>query len=78
MAYAEIIEEAKTLSEYSASEVLYFIKFLKAKESKKSNERKSNLLAGGLIFMSEDFDETPDCFNRISKNIKKEASLYNT
>ena len=62
MAYAEIIEEAKTLSEYSASEVLDFIKFLKAKESKKSNERKSNLLAGGLIFMSEDFDETPDCF----------------
>ena len=60
MAYAEIIEEAKTLSEYSASEVLDFIKFLKAKESKKSNERKSNLLAGGLIYMSEDFDETPD------------------
>ena len=62
MAYAEIIEEAKTLSEYSASEVLDFIKFLKAKESRMSNERKSNLLAGGLIFMSEDFDETPDCF----------------
>lgn len=62
MAYAEIIEEAKTLSDNSASEVLDFIKFLKAKEGKNKTERKSNLLAGGLLFMAEDFDETPDCF----------------
>jgi hypothetical protein len=38
MAYAEIIEEAKTLSDNSASEVLDFIKFLKAKEEKKKTE----------------------------------------
>ena len=62
MAYAEIIEEAKTLSDNSASEVLDFIKFLKAKEEKNKTERKSNLLAGGLLFMAEDFDETPECF----------------
>ena len=62
MAYAEIIEEAKTLSDYSASEVLDFIKFLKAKEEQTKTERKSNLLAGGLLFMADDFDETPDCF----------------
>lgn len=62
MAYAEIIEEAKTLSDISASEVLDFIKFLKAKEEKNRTERRSNLLAGGLLFMAEDFDETPECF----------------
>ena len=28
----------------------------------KIKERKSNLLAGGLHYMSEDFDNTPDCF----------------
>ncbi len=62
MAYAEIIEEAKDLSENSAAVVLDFIKFLKSKESHINTERKSNLLAGGLVFMSDDFDETPDCF----------------
>ena len=62
MAYAEIIEEAKTLSDNSASEVLDFIKFLKAKEEKNKKERKSNLLAGGLLFMADNFDETPDIF----------------
>ena len=62
MAYAEIIEEAKTLSDNSASEVLDFIKFLKAKEKKTKKERKSNLLAGGLLFMADNFDETPDIF----------------
>ena len=62
MAYAEIVEAAKDLSEYSAAEVLDFIKFLKAKETRNGSERKSNLLAGGLVFMADDFDETPDCF----------------
>ena len=61
MAYADIIEEAKGLSERSSSEVLDFIMYLKEKEKKSKNERKSNLLAGGLLFMSDDFDETPDC-----------------
>lgn len=40
----------------------HIIRFLKAKEEKKKTERKSNLLAGGLIYIADDFDETPDCF----------------
>ena len=62
MAYAEIIKEAKGLSEESSHEVLDFILFLKAKEKNKVTERKSNLLKGKLKFMADDFDETPDCF----------------
>ena len=62
MAYAELIEEARGLSESSVYEVIDFIKFLKAKEAKPTKERKSNLLAGGLKYMADDFDETPDCF----------------
>ena len=62
MAYAEIIEEAKGLSENRAAEVLDFIKFLKSCDGGRTTERKSNLLAGGLIFMADDFDETPECF----------------
>lgn len=41
---------------------LILFKFLKSKEAKKNIERKSNLLAGGLIYIAEDFDDTPDCF----------------
>ncbi|MBP5160357.1 MAG: DUF2281 domain-containing protein [Lachnospiraceae bacterium] len=63
MAYAEIVEEAKGLSERSAAEVLDFIKFLKSKEDKEDKaERKSNLLSGGLKYMAEDFDETPSFY----------------
>ena len=64
MAYSEIAEAVMDLSENSANEVLDFIEFLKAKEKreKKKKERKANLLAGGLVFMSDDFDETPDDF----------------
>ncbi len=62
MAYAEIIEEVKGLSENRAAEVLDFIKFLKSCDGGRTAERKSNLLAGGLVFMADDFDETPDCF----------------
>ena len=62
MAYAEIVEEAKDLSENNAAEVLDFIKFLKSQEAQKNIERKSNLLAGGLMYIAEDFDDTPDCF----------------
>ena len=28
----------------------------------KSSGRKLGPLAGGLVFMADDFDETPDCF----------------
>ena len=73
MAYAEIIKEAKELSEESSHEVLDFILFLKAKEKKSVTERKSNLLKGGLKYMADDFDETPDCFNAdITDIVRKE------
>lgn len=62
MAYSEIAEAVMDLSENSANEVLDFIEFLKAKEKREKKERKANLLAGGLVFMSDDFDETPDDF----------------
>ncbi len=62
MAYAEIIKEAKGLSEVNLYEVLDFIMFLKAKEKKRGTERKSNLLKGKLKYIADDFDETPDCF----------------
>jgi len=62
MAYAELIEEVKGLSEDNMAEVLDFVKFLKYKNGDRKPERRSNLLAGGLIYMAEDFDATPDCF----------------
>ena len=31
-------------------------------KSYKSSRRKLGPLAGGLVFMADDFDETPDCF----------------
>lgn len=62
MVYAELIEEAKDLSESNMSEVVDFIKFLKSRQEQPANERKSNTLKGRLKYMADDFDETPDCF----------------
>ena len=62
MAYAELLEEVKDLSENNAAVVLDFVKYIKSKDGNKKPERKSNLLAGGLIYMADDFDATPDCF----------------
>ncbi len=61
MAYAELIEEAKKLSEDHIPEVIDFIKFLNSKQKSKKT-RQSNLLSGRLKYMADDFDETPDCF----------------
>ncbi|SEG45783.1 Protein of unknown function [Butyrivibrio sp. Su6] len=61
MAYAELIEEAKKLSEDNIPEVIDFIRFLNSKQDNKK-ERQSNLLSGKLKYMADDFDETPDCF----------------
>ena len=61
MAYAELIEEAKKLSEDKIPEVIDFIRFLNAEKSYKK-ERKSNLLHGKLKYLKDDFDETPECF----------------
>ena len=63
MAYAELInEEIKYLSDDNAAEVLDFVKFIRKKQEEKKNELKLDLLKGGLKYMAEDFDETPDCF----------------
>ncbi|WP_031548203.1 DUF2281 domain-containing protein [Oribacterium sp. FC2011] len=62
MVYAELIEEAKDLSESNMSEVIDFIKFLKSRQEQPVHERKSNTLKGKLKYMADDFDETPNCF----------------
>lgn len=69
MAYDSILEEVKDLSEENQAEVLDFIMFLKSKKSKNSASQKNvprpkrelNTLAGKLIYMADDFDETPEC-----------------
>ena len=50
------------LSEASVAEVLDFIQFLKAKDDRKKSNIIFDELKGGLIYMADDFDETPDCF----------------
>ena len=62
MAYTELIEEAKDLSDSNMIEVIDFIKFLKAKQGHQVQDRQSNTLKGKLKYMAEDFDETPECF----------------
>jgi hypothetical protein len=62
MAYAELIEAAKDLSEKDIAEVVDFVNFLKQKNNKSSNSVVLDSLKGKLKYMAEDFDETPDCF----------------
>lgn len=62
MVYTDLAEEAKGLSEDNIIEAIDFIRFLKTKEDAPVDERESNLLSGGLKYMADDFDETPDCF----------------
>ena len=62
MAYSKFDEAAMGLSEASVAEVLDFIQFLKAKDDRKKRNIIFDELKGGLIYMADDFDETPDCF----------------
>ncbi len=62
MAYSELVEEAKGLSESSLDEVLDFIKYLKTKDDSKKSNIVFDELKGGLLYIADDFDETPDCF----------------
>ncbi len=62
MAYSELIEAAKDLSEKDIAEVVDFVNFLKQKNNKSSNSVVLDSLKGKLKYMAEDFDETPDCF----------------
>ncbi len=61
MAYSELIEAAKDLSENDIAEVVDFVNFLKLK-SNRSNRVVLDSLKGKLKYMADDFDETPDCF----------------
>ncbi len=75
MSYEMLEKELKDLPEASLDEVIEYIKFLKYKllnadnslsdlssaTEKKHPKRKLGVLQGTFI-MSDDFDETPDCF----------------
>ena len=76
MLYEMLEKELKDLPEASLDEVIEYIKFLKYKllnadnslsnlssaaAEKKHPKRKLGVLQGTFI-MSDDFDETPDCF----------------
>ena len=53
-----------TLSENQKAEVVDFIMFLSEK-SKPVEEKKDfpfDIFAGDMLFMADDFDDTPDCF----------------
>ena len=68
MAYQAIVEEIKDLPEESQNEILVFIQFLKYRNQQKNSgaekkvKRVSNTMAGKLVYMADDFDETPECF----------------
>ena len=62
MAYAELIEKAKDLSDAQIAELIDYADFLAYKNKSKANKVTLNLLKGEPFFMAEDFDETPDCF----------------
>ena len=67
MAIDLLNKEAEGLSEEQMSKVVEYIKFLKytLKQEKSDSQDGEKRSPGGLtgkFYMSEDFDETPDCF----------------
>ena len=72
MAYDTLIREAKDLPEDMREQVIEFMRFLKyASKKEQTNHsinnsitfhRSINPLADDFISISEDFDETPECF----------------
>ena len=69
MAYAELMEVAKGLSEDEISEVMDFARFIDSKRKKDDNKVVFDLLKGGLIYMADDFDETPECLRSTFQSI---------
>lgn len=73
MAYELLEKELEDLPETSIADVIEYVQFLKFKlsekkdvanvfsEKRKHSERKVGILQGKFV-MSDDFDETPDCF----------------
>ena len=69
MTYDLLEEELKDLPEANIADVIEYIQFLKFKQLRdesaivvrKPPERRLGIFEGKFV-MSEDFDETPDCF----------------
>ena len=63
-----LLKEVEGLSEEDMTKVIEFVHFLKysSKNEKREDTNKPKRvlgsLKGGLKYMAEDFDETPDCF----------------
>lgn len=62
MVYTELIEAAKDLSESDLAEVVDFVNFIKSKNNNTGSRVIFDELKGGLKYMAEDFDDTPECF----------------
>lgn len=60
-----LIKEAEALPEEQIQEVIDFILFLKTKSSgnkTKNKKRQLGVFKEEPFFMTDDFDETPECF----------------
>lgn len=62
MAYAELVEEAKGLSESATAKIIDIVKAFKALEKNEGSHIVFDECKDKLKYMAEDFDETPDCF----------------
>ncbi len=72
MAYDILLKEAKDLPEDMIEQAIEFVRFLKYASMQKQEEhsandtatfqRSINPLAGELVSIADDFDETPECF----------------
>ena len=58
MAYTELMEAAKDLSESDIAEVVDFVNFIKSKNRNSGSRVKFDEFKGGLKYMADDFDET--------------------
>ena len=65
MKYETAIRDAfKTLSEEQKAEVIDFILFLRSKSETEKEEKgfPFDIFAGDMTYISDDFNETPECF----------------
>ncbi len=65
MSTEALLKEVEGLSEDTIKEVFDFVLFLKSKNAKMDSQmhrRNLGLWATEPFYMSDDFDETPDCF----------------
>jgi len=65
MAYDTLVKEAEELSEDKLRKVIEYILLLKTEDSENGtggHKRKLGVYKDEFFYMSEDFDEVPDCF----------------